>query len=87
MTIEDEIKAAITTKKIIIGTKEVVRAIKTGAVKKVVVASNMPENVSKDIEHYNKVSKLDVNKFNGTGKQLGVFCGKPFSISIVAIKK
>jgi large subunit ribosomal protein L30e len=87
MTIEDEIKAAITADKVIIGTKEVVKAIKNGAVKKVVVASNMPEDVYKDIEHYNKVSKLDVNKFNGTGKQLGVFCGKPFSISVVAIKK
>ena len=87
MALEDEIKAAVASDKAIMGTKEVLKAMKEGKVKKVVVSSNTPESIVKDVNHYQKMSKLEVGNFGGTGKQLGVFCGKPFGISVMAIKK
>ncbi|MEM5804869.1 MAG: 50S ribosomal protein L30e [Candidatus Aenigmatarchaeota archaeon] len=87
MALEDEIKAAVASDKAIIGTKEVLKAIKEGRVKKVVMSSNTPESVMKDVSHYQKMAEIDVRTFGGTGKQLGVFCGKPFGISVMAIRK
>jgi len=86
MTIEDEIKAALAKGAIIIGTRGAVKAVKAGEAKAVVLASNAPEAVRKDFEHYAKAAGTNVQKFNGTGKQLGVFLGKPFPVAALAIK-
>ncbi|MFQ6009676.1 MAG: 50S ribosomal protein L30e [Candidatus Aenigmatarchaeota archaeon] len=86
MAVEDEIKTAIANKKVIIGTKEVVKALKGGNVKKVIIASNVPGNTVRDLEHYQKVSGIEMEKFKGTGKQLGISCGKPFGIAVMAIR-
>lgn len=85
MTVEDEIKSALTKGTIIIGTRGAVKAVKAGEARTVVLASNAPEAVRKDFEHYSKMSGAAVHKFNGTGKQLGVFLGKPFSVAVLAI--
>ena len=85
MTIEDEIKVALTKGAILIGTRSAVKAVKAGGARTVVLASNAPETVRKDIEHYSNVSGVSVQKFNGTGKQLGVFLGKPFPVAALAI--
>lgn len=86
MTLEDEIKTAISSDNAIIGTKEVIKAAKTGNVKKVIVSKNVPESTMKDLEHYKKIVGIEVDRFNGTGKQLGITCGKPFGIAVMAIK-
>lgn len=86
MTIEDEIKSALAKGTIIIGTRGTVKAVKAGEAKAVVLASNAPEAVRKDFEHYAKSAGTNVQKFNGTGKQLGVFLGKPFPVAALAIK-
>ena len=86
MTVEDEIKTAIANNKAIIGTKEVMKALKGGKIKKIIVAKNIPDSTESDLEHYRKVSGIETERFNGTGKQLGIFCGKPFGIAVMAIK-
>ena len=85
MTLEDDIKSALAAEKIIIGTRVVTKALKAGNVERVILASNAPENVRKDLEHYCKLAGKTVESFNGTGKQLGVFLGKPFSVAALAI--
>ena len=85
MAVEDEIKAALAKGEIMIGARSAAKAIKAGHAKTVVLASNAPENVRKDFEHYGKTASIPVHKFNGTGKQLGVFLGKPFAVSALAI--
>lgn len=86
MAVEDEIKAALAKGETIIGTRSVAKALKAGHAKTVVLASNAPEDVRKDFEHYSKLSGAAVHTFNGTGKQLGVFLGKPFAVAALAIK-
>jgi large subunit ribosomal protein L30e len=56
-------------------------------VKMIVMASNCPDDVRKDLEQYTKLGEVKLEKFDGTAKQLGVFCGKPFSIATLAIVK
>jgi len=86
-SVNEQIKESIANNSAIIGSKRVLKDIKTGNVDLVVVAKNCPENIKKDVEHYSKVGNLKLEEFDGTGKDLGTFCGKPFSIAILAIKK
>ena len=86
MTVEDEIKSALAKGATIIGTRGVAKALKAGEAKTVVIASNIPESARKDFEHYSKISGTAIHKFNGTGKQLGVFLGKPFPVAALAIR-
>ncbi|MBR9682129.1 MAG: 50S ribosomal protein L30e [Candidatus Aenigmarchaeota archaeon] len=86
-SVNDQIKDAIASNNAIIGTKRVLKIMKSGEVSSVVIAKNCPEIVKKDVMHYSKVGGIEVNEFNGTGKDLGTFCGKPFSIAILAINK
>ena len=86
-TVNDQIKEAIASNNAIIGTRRVLKTMRTGEVSSVVIAKNCPDNVKKDVMHYSKVGGIEVNEYNGTGKDLGTFCGKPFSIAVLAIKK
>jgi large subunit ribosomal protein L30e len=82
----DELRNAIKEKNVIIGTKQAIKNLKLKNVKSVVVANNCPENIRKDIEYYSKLTGIKMENFDGTAKQLGILCGKPFSIAVMAIK-
>jgi len=86
MTITNDIQSAIKANKAIIGYKKTIKNIKTGDVKVIVMANNMPENMRKEIEHNAKISGTKVEIFSGNSKELGVVCGKPFPISAMAIR-
>ncbi|MEM5778542.1 MAG: 50S ribosomal protein L30e [Candidatus Aenigmatarchaeota archaeon] len=82
----DELKNALREKRVIIGSKQSIKNLKLKNVKLVVIANNCPENIKNDIEYYSKLTGIKVEKFDGTAKQLGIFCGKPFPIAVLAIK-
>lgn len=83
----NQLKDALTKDNVIIGSKRTVKYLKADNVKLVILAQNCPESVKKDIKYYAGLSGLKVEEFQGSAKQLGVFCGKPFSIATIAIKK
>jgi len=82
----DELRNAIKENNVVIGSKQTIKQLKLKNIKMVVIASNCPDNIKKDIEYYSKLTGIKAEKFDGTAKQLGVFCGKPFSIAVLAIK-
>ncbi len=84
---EKELKEALAKKQVTIGSRGVIKKLKTGDLKMVFVANNCPERTKKDINHYASLSNVKIEEYNGTGKQLGTFCGKPFSIAVIAIKE
>ena len=84
---EKEIKDAIKAKKLMMGKRTVMRGLKGGTVDSVICASNCPEGMKKDLEHYASVSKITVKGFEGTSAKLGEVCGKPFNVLIVGIRK
>ena len=81
-----EIKDAIANKTAVIGKREVLKALKNGKIKEVILSSNCPDELVKDINHLAQISNTETKKYNGTSKELGVFCGKPFPIAIMGIK-
>lgn len=84
---EKELKDALAKKEVVIGSRGIVRKLKTGNLKMVFIANNCPERIKKDINHYASLSNVKIEEYNGTGEQLGTFCGKPFAIAAIAILK
>ncbi|MFH1978513.1 MAG: ribosomal L7Ae/L30e/S12e/Gadd45 family protein [Candidatus Aenigmatarchaeota archaeon] len=82
-----DIKHAEEQKKLLIGTKSIVKSLKIGELERVIYASNCPESTLKDINYYLKLTKTEVELFDGNSSKLGETCGKPFNILMIAIKK
>lgn len=61
----------------IIGTKQILKAVSDGKVKKVVIASNCPDDIKA------KIPKELAENFEGNEKQLGTRLGKPFPVAMV----
>ena len=64
----------------IIGVREIGKAIKTGKVKKVVIANNCPKSLVQ------KLGNVKVETFDGDQSQLGTKLGKPFPVAMVGLK-
>ena len=79
-----ELRDAINNKNVIIGTKRTIKYLKINGVKLVILANNCPENIRNDVDQYSKLADVKVETFDGSGKQLGIFCGKPFAIASLA---
>jgi large subunit ribosomal protein L30e len=79
MDIERDLKIAITTGKVLFGTKEAERSVKNKKAKMIVLASNC----SNEFLENQRIAK--VIRFPGDNVALGALCGKPFSMSVVTI--
>lgn len=86
MALVEEIQASIKSNKTIFGYRESIKFIKLDTPKLIIISKNMPDNMKKEIEHNAKISKVKVEVFDGTSKELGVVCGKPFPITTLTIK-
>lgn len=86
MSAEEELKAAMAARTLVIGSRGALRMLKDGGAKTVILASNVPESVGRDAKHYAGLAKVPVHTFSGTAAQLGTFLGKPFGVAACAIK-
>ncbi len=84
-TFENELRIAIRTGKVALGSNNTIKLTKLGKVKLVVIASNAPPYIKKDIKYYAKLSNIPVYEYEGTNLELGAICGKPFSVASLAI--
>lgn len=73
--------------KLLIGTKSVLASLRTGGLLKVFISSNASTIVVGDIEHFASLSDAEIEVLEVSNDELGVICKKPFSVSIVGIKK
>ncbi len=80
------IKEAVKGKKLLIGTRAVLKGMKNTSITTVVLASNCPEETRKDVKHYGDMSKAEIMEFRGDSSKLGEACGKPFKALVVGIK-
>ncbi len=84
---DEEIKNAIKSNKLIIGTRTVFKCLKRGSIETVIYASNCPDSSKEDLNRYVKASNIKISEFKGDSVKLGEFCGKPFNILLIGIKK
>jgi large subunit ribosomal protein L30e len=74
------LKSAMTTGKVVFGVEQSEKMIKSGEAKLIIVAKNCPSDYL-----VNKSHGVPVYKFEGNNMELGALCGKPFSVSSIAI--
>lgn len=74
------LKTAISTGKVVFGEQQVMKAVKSGEAKMVIVSNNCPNEFLKSKGH-----GVPVHVYDGTNLELGAIAGKPFSVSALAV--
>jgi len=87
MELEKLIKEKTKEGKILLGFKTVIKSLKSSKPELVVVANNIPDDKRKIVELNAKVSKVQVKEYKKDNVSLGLLCGKPFSVSVLAVKR
>ena len=82
-----EIKKIIRAGNAVVGTEITLKNLKLGRVEKVLLSSNCPAKVEKDINHYAALGNAELHKLEYPNDELGVICKKPFSVSVLSILK
>ena len=82
-----EIKKLLESDKLIIGKDRVLKYLKKGGLEKVFLASNVDESSLSDIEYYAGLGDVSVERLSLANDELGTFCKKPFSISVMGLLK
>jgi len=85
MDIAREIRKAIETGTVILGTKGSMKALKNGEAKLIIYAANCAPDTKDDMAHYAALSNVPTYEYKGTGVDLGMVCGKPFIVSMLAV--
>ncbi len=74
------LKSAVNTGKVVFGVQQTEKMIKSGEAKLIIVATNCPSDYVVSKSH-----DVPVYQYNGTNMELGALCGKPFSVSSIAV--
>lgn len=73
------LKAAIATGEVVFGTEQTEKAVKDKKAQMVIIAKNCPSEALKgDLG-------VKTHTYDGNNMELGALCGKPFSVSALAI--
>jgi len=81
------IKKSVEGKKATIGFSETTDALKHNELIEIFLASNCPADFEKDLNHLAGIAGVKITKLEQANDELGVLCKKPFSISVIGIKK
>ena len=82
-----DIKALLEKKRLFIGLDRTIKALKSGNLAMVYVASNTPKDVKADITYYGSLSGAQVIELTQPNEELGVTCRKPFPIAVIGVTK
>lgn len=81
------IATTVKTGKVLFGANNVMKSVKTGRAKLVLLAANCPKRIREDVEYYSELSAVPVIIYNGTSIDLGAACGKPFIVSALTVRE
>lgn len=83
--IDRELRMAIPTGRVYLGSKSVIREMRRGRAKMAIVSSNCPEVIRCRIENYGKLARIPIICHQKDSLDLGLLCGKPFPVSAIVI--
>lgn len=72
------LKSAITTGKVEFGVDQTEKAVKTGKAQMIIVSRNCPSEFLAN-------ASVKMHVYDGNNMELGALCGKPFSVSALAV--
>ncbi len=74
------LKVADSTGKVAFGEREAEKAVRAGEAQLIIVASNYKNEFLTEGEH-----GVKLHRYKGNNMELGALCGKPFSVSALAV--
>lgn len=83
--LKQEIETTIKTGKVFFGAKEVIWALLNGNPKFIILSANCPNNILDKVKYYALLSKTPFLILEKNSQDLGIICGKSFSVSSLAI--
>ena len=86
MDLRFQIRRAMETGRIVLGYKESEKSLMNGRAKLVILASNASGDEAHRIQYFAKVGEVPIYMYNGTTLELGQVCGKPFTVSMLAVE-
>jgi large subunit ribosomal protein L30e len=84
--INKAVATTVKTGKVLFGSNNAVKSVKTGRAKLILLAANCSKRIRADIEYYSKISAIPVVIYNGTSIDLGAVCGKLFTVSALTVR-
>lgn len=87
MELTNLIKTKIKQNKVTFGYKNVIKLTKTQKPELIIIVKNFPKDKRRILEYNAKISKIEIKEYSDDGINLGLLCGKPFPISVLAIKR
>ncbi|MEM0149367.1 MAG: 50S ribosomal protein L30e [Candidatus Micrarchaeaceae archaeon] len=83
--LSSNIRLAVDSGKVTFGARQVIGTIRSNEAKLIIISVKGKKTHNEDIEHMAKISAIKVIEFEGDPMELGAVCGKPFSVSALAI--
>ncbi|KYH38371.1 MAG: hypothetical protein AYL30_004980 [Candidatus Hecatellales archaeon B24] len=77
---------AVRTGKVTVGFKETLETLRSGKAKLVIVSGNLPAGFRSKLESMAKLSGTPILDFKVSSVDLGAACGKPYTVSALAIR-
>jgi ribosomal protein L30E len=85
--VAEDIKKNLKTKNLILGTERVIKSLKQGKLSKIFLASNVKEETEQDLKYYSGLSGVELIKLEMPNDELGTYCKKTFSVSVIGLVK
>ncbi len=82
-----EIRKLMADKRLVLGTAQVEKLVRQGKLAKVYLSSNCPPNVKADLTKFCGLAGIECQDIGVSNEELGVWCKKPFAISVVGVLK
>ncbi len=80
-----ELQTAIRTGKVVLGYRRTLKELVNDRAKLVVVAKNAPSHIVEELKYYASLSQTPILVFEGSSRELGAACRKPFMVSALAV--
>ena len=80
-----DLRLAVDTGSVVLGTEETKRAVSGDKAKLVVVSAKGKSAANADISHLCSIAGIKILRFEGSSIELGAVCGKPFSVNSLAV--
>jgi ribosomal protein L30E len=87
ITVLDEVKKNLKSKKLVYGTETTLKGLKLGKISKVFVSSNAPASVKEDLDRYAGLAGAAVLSVGIPNGELGIFCKKSHLVSVIGLLK
>ncbi|MGV9171443.1 MAG: 50S ribosomal protein L30e [Promethearchaeia archaeon] len=86
--IDNNIKVASKTGSMVYGKEKVLKELRQGTFKMIIISNNCPRELEEELNYYNSLQKKKqfIYRYKGSSWELGLAMAKPYMISIIGIK-